>query len=225
MGENVTAIVPAYNEQDRILLTLAALKKIKDISEIIVVDDSSKDSTYEILKKENGIILLHNNSNKGKGSAVRLGLSHASNAYTALVDADIGDSASEIEKLVRAAKSDNNSIVIGMLPPSKIKGGFGFLKLISTKGFYALTSVELKSVLSGQRVLPTAFLRELDDIPDGYSLEFKVALEGIRHGLKLVEVPVDIHHRETGRNISGFLHRGKQCTDILKTIIMEMTKY
>ncbi|HPA54633.1 MAG TPA: glycosyltransferase family 2 protein, partial [Bacillota bacterium] len=100
MGEDVSVIIPAYNESDCILRTLEGLKGIENIKEIIVIDDGSTDSTYELLKPLRDIILLKNEYNEGKGSAVRHALDYATNRFVALLDADICESAAEIYKLI-----------------------------------------------------------------------------------------------------------------------------
>lgn len=222
MGENVSAIIPAYNEEKSILSTLEGIRKVSAVNEIIVVDDGSTDLTYELLKREKGIILLKNNMNRGKGYSVRSGLKYASNNYIALVDGDLRESAAEFEKLTNQISNDYSSIIIGILPAAKGMGGFGLVKCLSYSGMYILTSVKVNSILCGQRIIPAAFLREIE-LPEGFALEFKITLEAVRRGLRLVEIPVNMHHRVTGRDLSGFLHRGKQYLDILRMIKDELS--
>ncbi|HYE83845.1 MAG TPA: glycosyltransferase family 2 protein [Clostridia bacterium] len=224
MGENVSVIIPAYNEQARILQTLGSLKGIPEIREIIVVDDGSTDSTYQLLKPLEGIRLLHVTSNKGKGNAVKYALDYVTCNIVALLDADLCESASEIQKLIEHIRPEKKTIIIGKLKAPNKKGGFGIVKRVSGRGFYALTSRRIDSLLSGQRILPADFLRSID-LPDGFGLEFKITLEGVRRDFELIEVPVDMTHRETGRDIKGFLHRGKQCLDIVRLIRNEMRAY
>lgn len=221
MGKDVTVIIPAYNEQSRILRTLESLRNVEGIKEIIVVDDGSTDSTYEVLHYVDYITLLHMEHNKGKGSAVKYALDHVSSSLVALLDADLCESAAEVSKLLKHIKPGERTIVIGRLPAPKIKGGFGIVKKVSNRGFHALTSRNVDSLLSGQRIVPLDFLRSIE-LPNGFGLEFKITLEGIRKGFELLEIPVDMHHRETGRDIKGFFHRGKQCLDILSLIKSEM---
>jgi len=65
-NKNITAIVPAYNEAERISKVLEVLTTYKQFKEIIVVDDGSTDNTEEIVKKFN-VRYIRNESNKGKG--------------------------------------------------------------------------------------------------------------------------------------------------------------
>lgn len=221
MGENVSVIIPAFNEEDRILQTLDGLRDIESISKIIVIDDGSTDATYQLLKGRAGITLIHNESNRGKGYAVKTALDHVNSEYVAILDADLCYSSSQIKKLISCIVPDGDRIIIGKLPAPERKGGFGIIKKLSGCGFRALTSKKLDSLLSGQRIFPLSFLKCVE-IPDGFGFEFKMTLEGVRQGMELFEVPVEMRHRETGRDLSGFVHRGRQCIDILGIVFKEL---
>lgn len=213
----MSVIIPAYNEQFRILHTLKGLRGIDGINEIIVVDDGSTDLTYQLLKDLKDITLIHIEKNKGKGNAVKSALNHVNSSLVAILDADLCESSSEVGRLIEYIKPGEKMIIIGRLPTPRKKGGFGIVRKVSESGFYALTSRRVGSLLSGQRILPLCFLKSID-IPDGFAFEFKITLEGVRQGFELFEVPVNMRHRETGRDYKGFIHRGKQCIDILKII-------
>lgn len=221
MGQNISVIIPAYNEQGRIQKTLDSLAGIDAVGEIIVVDDGSTDMTYKELKERKDLILLHSEKNKGKGNAVKSALMHVKSRYIALIDADLCESAAELEKLISYVKPDMHSIIIGRLSSPPQKGGFGIVKGIADLGFYILSGRHVASLLSGQRILPAEFLRSFQ-IPEGFGLEFKMTLEAVRQGYELLEVPVKMRHRETGRDVQGFIHRGKQFIDIAGSIIKEI---
>jgi glycosyltransferase involved in cell wall biosynthesis len=221
LDENVTAIVPAYNECENIEKTIEALKQINGITEIIVVNDGSNDNTYELLRKIDNIKVIHHAINKGKGHAVKSALSFVTNDYVLLVDADLKNSALEMKKLVESANKDRKSMLVAIYPKPLNKGGFGLVKTLSQKSLYLLTSKNSSSVLSGQRLIYTDFLKQIN-LPDNFGLEFKITLEALRNDITIVDIPLNIRHRETGRNIRGFIHRGKQFTNILKVIIREL---
>ena len=67
--QKVCAIVPAYNEEDRIENTLIPLSKSELVDEIIVVDDGSDDNTEMIVKKYNPVRYIKNEMNMGKGNS------------------------------------------------------------------------------------------------------------------------------------------------------------
>ena len=74
MKKKIFAIIPAYNEEKQINSVINKTKKYVD--EVIVVDDGSKDSTGEIAKKSNAIVLRHL-VNLGKGAALKTGCDYA----------------------------------------------------------------------------------------------------------------------------------------------------
>ena len=87
-------IVPVFNEEKTIISILKELKKVnfkKFEKEIIVVDDGSTDNTKNLLDNNKDLFnsLYTNEKNKGKGSAVRLGLKNASGQYIVFQDADL----------------------------------------------------------------------------------------------------------------------------------------
>jgi hypothetical protein len=49
-------------------------------------------------------------------------------------------------------------------------------------------------------------------------MEVAMTIDAIRAGMRVVEVQTTMSHRETGRDLAGFIHRGKQFRDILLAI-------
>jgi cellulose synthase/poly-beta-1,6-N-acetylglucosamine synthase-like glycosyltransferase len=99
---SVSIIVPSYNEHDKIADTIRSLKALrypKGKVEIIIVDDGSTDGTYSAAKKFSGIRILRQ-ENRGKGSALNLGLRHSRSDLVACVDADSRPMPDALEKAV-----------------------------------------------------------------------------------------------------------------------------
>lgn len=89
----LSIIVPSYNEAIKIKNSIKKIKtyveKLKLNVEIIVIDDGSTDDTKKILNKINGIIILKNQKNKGKGYSVKRGILKAKGDYALFLDADL----------------------------------------------------------------------------------------------------------------------------------------
>ncbi len=110
---SVSIIVPAYNEQDKISSTLKSLSTLdypKDKLEIIVVDDGSEDSTYEVAKKFKNIKVFHK-KNGGKARALNFGLRRAKGEIVACVDSD---SHPQPDALLKAIPFFNDNSVAGV---------------------------------------------------------------------------------------------------------------
>lgn len=92
----LSVVIPAYNEEKRLPPTLKAVVAYLDSQpytwEIVVVDDGSRDRTVERVQEasvvEPRIRLLKYGHNRGKGYAVRYGMTHVTGKYRLFMDAD-----------------------------------------------------------------------------------------------------------------------------------------
>jgi len=87
-GKKVAAIVPAYNEADRIGGVLGVLTSYGKFSEIIVVDDGSRDETAQTAAKFPVRVILHDR-NRGKAQSLESGVRAADTPYVFFCDADM----------------------------------------------------------------------------------------------------------------------------------------
>jgi cellulose synthase/poly-beta-1,6-N-acetylglucosamine synthase-like glycosyltransferase len=89
MTPPVTIVIPAYNEEENIASTIRKVKAFdypKDLLEIIVIDDGSKDRTPENAKKEG--VQVVTKKNEGKAAALNYGIEIAKGDIVGCVDAD-----------------------------------------------------------------------------------------------------------------------------------------
>lgn len=121
---DVTIIVPAYNEEKEIancLDSLLSLNYPKEKYEIVVIDDGSKDRTYEVVRnyeKKYFNVRLFSKKNGGKASAQNLGLKHANGKYILITDADAIPEKNWISKMVKNLQ--DHDLVIGSWYPKNI---------------------------------------------------------------------------------------------------------
>ncbi len=222
MNHYISIIIPAYNEADKIKDTLENIIDINEINEIIVVDDGSSDNTVEIASniKNDKVKVFKLDKNRGKGYALNYGLkiSMKNADIIGFLDGDLGSSSSEIKKLITPILNDEADVIIAKFPPAKKKGGLGFVKGLAKQSVLDMTGVELDATLSGQRIFKKEVLERFDEIPFGYGVEVGMTIDMLKHGYKIKEVLVNMTHSETGRNLKGFIHRGKQYYHIKKVL-------
>ncbi len=117
---DLSIIVPAYNEENRIkstLLNIFDYIEEKNINaEVIVVDDGSSDNTADIIinkqKKFLNLVLVSVAPNKGKGHAVKKGVESSRGELILITDADSSTPIEEYFKLEKAIK-EGHDIAIG----------------------------------------------------------------------------------------------------------------
>ncbi len=115
--KKVSIIVPAYNAHDTLARCLGSLvHQTLDNIEIIVVNDASKDDTWEIMKRceaqfPDKLVIINCEINSGCGGARSIGLDAATGEYIGMVDADDYVAPTMYEKLYHRARETNADIV------------------------------------------------------------------------------------------------------------------
>ncbi len=223
----VVCVVPVYNEADVIKDTISNLETIELIDEIVIVNDGSKDNTLEEIKKLGKKFITYD-KNMGKGYAIKKAIKEIDYGYLVLVDGDLGTTSSEINKLIEPVLNSRADFTIAKFPEARTvtdkKGGLGLVKGLAKNGVKFFTGKEIYTSLSGQRVYKKEVLDEINYIPNRYGIEVAMTVQALNEGFRVLEVGVNMTHRYTERNLSGFIHRGKQFKDILKTFTVMFFK-
>lgn len=213
----VSAIVPAYNEEKWVGETVQALRKLKEVDEIIVIDDGSMDKTALRARKA-GAWVCRFDRNRGKSQALRRGAYWARGEILAFVDADLGESALEFSRLIASILADEADMAIGFFRAPKRRTGLGLVKLLANWGIRHYTGQNMVAPLSGQRVLKRCLWDALLFEAEGFAAEVALTIESINKGFRVKEIPVQMRHRCWGNSFRGFLHRGTQFYAILKLL-------
>ncbi len=206
----ISVIIPAYNEADRIADTVAAARALPGVTEVIVVDDGSRDETAARAKAAGADQVLVSPRNEGKGQAMNRGVKAAGGEILLFLDGDLGASASEAAKLLGPALDGSADVTIALFPSLCKKAGFGAVVKLARWGIERLTGRCVKAPLSGQRAMRREVVEAIGGFSPGYSVETGMTVDLLRAGFRLVEVPTGMSHKATGRDVAGFLHRGRQ---------------
>ncbi|MCR6544709.1 glycosyltransferase family 2 protein [Dehalobacterium formicoaceticum] len=171
---SVTAIIPAFNEENTIGGIVKVLSQITEVKEIIVVSDGSADNTAERARAA-GAKVIELQENVGKGGAMSAGVAQAQYEVILFLDADlIGLTPTHVRD---------------MLDPV-LKGAAAMSIGIFEKGRLATDLAQVVApYLSGQRVLRKDLLRAMRDVEDsGFGVEVTLTKYAHDHHLKVQEV-------------------------------------
>lgn len=209
-------LIAARNEASRLPATLAALARAFPGARVVVADDGSTDGTAQAARAA-GAEVVRSERPLGKGGAATLAARHVLDATSGpnpprvlLCDADLGPSAAELRGLL-----DADADVAVAVFARKVGGGFGVAVRAARSAIAHRTGLELLAPLSGQRALRGEVLSVVTPFARGFGMEVGMTIDAARAGFSVVEVPLDLEHRATGRTWSGFVHRGRQLRDLL----------
>lgn len=218
MSITVSVVIPAYNEAQYIYDTVQAVQKIPEVTEVLVVDDASTDQTAQ-LAEQAGARVIRLVQNSGKGGALTRGVKQAQGDILLLLDGDLGKTAGDGRQLLLPLLEDNADMTIAKFPKARKKGGFGLVKGLARRGIKYFTGLEVEAPLSGQRALTRAVASDIMPFASGYGVEVTLTIKVAQLGYRIKEVPVKMTHAETGRDLAGFKHRGKQFLHVAKELV------
>ena len=178
MPEEITVIIPAYNEQDSIESTIEQVFRDVPGARVLVVNDNSRDRTLEILtmlqKKHRTLDVITHPKNRGYGGALKTGFRNARTTYLSFLDADLTYPPDRIPVLLRLVKEKNmdcawcNRFTKESRMPLVRKIGNKLLVAL----FLLVTQRYVPDISSGERVFRKASLDRIDpqSLPDGLDM-------------------------------------------------------
>lgn len=218
----VVVLIPAYNEEEHIAETLSAVDSLVSVSEIVVVDDGSTDSTYSVASNchlECKLSVLRMERNSGKGGALNYGRQKVAGDVYLLLDADLGSTARLAHDLLQPVLRDEADMTVAQFgsqqSASGTKMGFGVARFLASMGVRFLTGKKVTSPLSGQRAIKVEVLEQVGEFAPGFGVEVALTVGALHHGFRVLEIPVAMKHRALGRGLRGMRHRGRQLVQVL----------
>ena len=202
----ISVVIPAYNEVNRIVPTLTTIYNYLStrggLFEVIVVNDGSNDHTVNVVsgfaKTHKGVRLIDSRINKGKGYALRKGMLDAKGEYCMFTDADGSTPIEELEKLLAPLRENKADVSIGSryLPGASIVKRQPYYRRVWSRvsnklvqkillpgiidahcGFKAFTHSAAQSLFS------TA-------VVNGWSFDLEILALARKYNLRIQEVPV-----------------------------------
>ena len=242
---NVLVIIPTYNESQNIASITARLRSAVPDAHVLIADDNSPDGTGEIADRlassDDHIHVMHRTGKQGLGAAYLAGFNWGlEHDYDVLVqhDADGSHQPEELPRLLQAI-ADGADMVKGSrwVPGGCVVNWPKSREFISRGGSLwtrLWLGIPIKDATGGFNAFRADTLRgiNLDEVASaGYCFQIDMVWRALKHGFKVVEVPIEFVEREFGdskmsRNIVvealirttlwGIDHRASQCMRLLR---------
>jgi glycosyltransferase involved in cell wall biosynthesis len=215
------AIVPAYNEEKNIYEVVSRLRKLG--FKVIVVDDGSKDRTYELAMKAGAVVLRHK-VNKGKGEALRTAFRYARKRNLkniVIIDADLQYLPEEAKNLLKPIKSGEADFVIGFRNWKEVPFRHKIGNFLWRKAFNFLFGVNLRDTNCGFMAFGEKAIKKVKNIHGGYIIENSILADVIKNNLRIKQIPVKVFYHRISKIPRGI----KVVLGVLIFILIEGIKY
>ena len=227
----ISAIIVAYNEEERIEELIAALRAIKDrLAEkcfeqlIYVINDGSTDRTQELAEEAGADRVLRHRRNMGLGAAVRTGLAAARSDKADVVvklDADLQHDPNDILAMVEPILRDEADVVYGSrferieyrMPLVRRMGNIVFTWLMRW-----LTDWPLRDSQPGIFAVNRTYL-EVVQLRGDYNYTQQILLDAYHKGMRFAHVPVTFRKRLTGASFVSLTYPAKVLPQIIMVIV------
>lgn len=204
-------ILPTYNEVESIsILIERILKYIRNV-DLLIVDGTSNDGTYEVVSKiavsETRVNLISEGSKRGLGKAYLAGFAWGlAQSYSKIVamDADLSHRVRDLSRMLEVEAD----LVIG----SRWVNGGGIenwsksrelLSRFANKYVQFMLRLDIADATSGFRVYSSNLLRRIDFQSiksEGYTFQIEMVRAARRISAEIIEVPIIFREREFGKS-------------------------
>ena len=214
MNKNHTlgVIVPIYNEEKYLKESINRLLEVGIFSQIILVDDNSTDSSFEIAnsfaREHIQITSIKTQNNAGKGNAVTTGAKKINTTYLIVHDADLEYFPSDIPELYQESVNHPKSLILGsrVLGDKERTNIYYYTYLgnkIFAKIFSIVNGVKVSDIASCYWLINVDQFMKLNISEKGFVIEVEVLSKFIKTGNSIKEVPINYYARsyEQGKKI------------------------
>jgi len=199
----LSIIIPVYNEVNNIQEIVKRVHATKLATEIVIVDDGSKDGTRDVLQKMDGKkkvhVILHE-KNQGKGAAVVTGLKAALGDVFLIQDADLEYDPRDYPALLKPIEEGLADVVYG----SRFLGGphrvTMFWHLVANQLLTAMTNILYNTILTDMETGYKVFRREVIDgmiiRAKSFNFEPEFTAKILKRNYRIFEVQISFNPRD-----------------------------
>jgi glycosyltransferase involved in cell wall biosynthesis len=194
----ISVLICTLNEEENLPHVLPAIPDWVD--EILLVDGHSIDATVEVAKKLCPRIRVFYQTRKGKGDALKMGISEAKGEIIVTLDADGATDPAEmmnfIEPLIDGYDFAKGSRFLNSTPVMPLHRKFGNWVLTMTSNI--LFNTKYTDICSGYNAFRKEAIKKIHLVSDGFDMEQEMNVKIKKTGLKVIEVACQDKGRHSG---------------------------
>jgi dolichol-phosphate mannosyltransferase len=206
----VSIVIPAYQEGENIIKTLAALRvHVRTPHEILVVYDFDEDSTvaavHSVQDQETVVRLVKNSFGRGALNAMRAGIRAALGRYVVITMADGSDDVTQVDRMVERGRSGADLVAASRyMRGGRQIGGPRLKRLLSrTAGLslHHLFGLPIRDATNSFKLYSRRFLDSVTiESRGGFELGLELAVKAALAGRPMAEIPTTWRDRSAGES-------------------------
>lgn len=224
---DLTIIIPAYNEQESLTVLLPELLQFVEMHgfKLIIVNDGSKDGTLEVLQKheKNDCFRYFSHKvNRGYGGAIKTGVKHADTQFVVTIDADGQHDLNDVLKLHQQIKETDADMIVGSRMAHKNASAYrGVGKWLIRSFAKILLPIHIQDINSGMKMYSTEMAKRYIRLcPDHMAYSDIIAMVFISKRHLVLETPINIKPRTAGTSTISTLTAIETVKEILNIVIL-----
>jgi len=196
---NLTVIVPFFNEEVYLEKSVNRLLKIKIYDSIILIDNNSSDQSFEIAKnlaqKNKNIDLYQTDKTQGKGVALNSSQNLITTTHVVIHDADLEYFPEDIAEMFSLSEEFPDSMILGSrFIGSKDRKNVYKRTYIANKFMSLFFSIinfyYVSDVATCYKMMPTNFFRKIYIKEQGFSIEIELLSKFLKYNQSIKELPI-----------------------------------
>ena len=199
----LSVLIPCYNEINTIEEIVHRVVATGMVTEIIIVDDGSKDGTRELLPKldgKDGVRVILHEKNQGKGAAVRTAIQAATGDVLLIQDADLEYDPREYPNLMKPIEEGVADVVYGSRFLGAPHRAILFWNMIANKLLTFMTNILYNNILTdmetGYKVFKKDVVKDFKIHAERFDFEPEFTAKILKRNVRLFEVPISFNPRD-----------------------------
>jgi len=207
---SLSVIIPIYNECQTIREILHRVKATGLVDELVLVDDGSQDGTREILaeyRETRGIKVVLHERNRGKGAAIRSGLTVATGDLILIQDADLEYDPRDYAALLQPIQESLADVVYGSRFLGAARRPILFWNMVANRILTFATNILYNNILTdmetGYKLFRREVIKDINIRANGFDFEPEFTAKILKKRVRIYEVPIRFTPRfyEEGKKI------------------------